>query len=423
MKTQQVEIKKIKKTKRYRIDLGNIEELAASIKEKGQLVPLLLSEDLTLLAGERRLTAMESLKWDKVTAFVLAAEGELEQREIELLENVMRKDMRWDERAMLEARIFQLRSESDPNWSQRDQAGLLDASAGAVNRRLQLAEAIEIIPELADAKTEDEAWKKYKRLEEDAVNAVLLEKAEKTSKGIAKWARDHYILGDSVTQIKKMNPDVCDFAEVDPPYGIDLDKRREGRTKSHSEMTRYIEIPTEEYPKFLHNIATEVYRVLRKNSYCVWWYGMSWHQQVYDTLTRVGFTVNPIPAIWTKGQAGQTAAPETALGSSYEPFFVARKGKPKLMKEGRSNVFQFQPVPHQKKDHSTEKPIELMLEILETFTWPGSTTIVPFLGSGVTLRAGYRIRRKGLGFDLDEMIRTRFLANIQKDVDAGTLVN
>ena len=133
MKTQQVEIKKIKKTKRYRIDLGNIEELAASIKEKGQLVPLLLSEDLTLLAGERRLTAMESLKWDKVTAFVLAAEGELEHREIELLENVMRKDMRWDERAMLEARIFQLRSESDPNWSQRDQAGLLDAMKRKAN--------------------------------------------------------------------------------------------------------------------------------------------------------------------------------------------------------------------------------------------------------------------------------------------------
>ena len=57
-----------------------------------------------------------------------------------------------------------------------------------------------------------------------------------------------------------------------------------------------------------------------------------------------------------------------------------------------------------------------MDELLETFTLPGSVICVPFLGSGVTLRAAYRRKCTGYGWDLDEMTRNRFINQVYRDI-------
>ena len=50
-------IRKIKVRNRYRNSLGDIESLAANIKELGLLHPIVVRPDGRLIAGERRLTA------------------------------------------------------------------------------------------------------------------------------------------------------------------------------------------------------------------------------------------------------------------------------------------------------------------------------------------------------------------------------
>ena len=92
---------------------------------------------------------------------------------------------------------------------------------------------------------------------------------------------------------------------------------------------------------------------------------------------------------------------------------------PKLRKSGRSNLFDFKPIPSQKKIHTTEKPIELLTEIIDTFSWPQARILVPFMGSGVTVRAAYRAGTMGFGWDMDEIIKNRFLAKVQEDIEAG----
>ena len=148
---------------------------------------------------------------------------------------------------------------------------------------------------------------------------------------------------------------------------------------------------------------------------------MTWYPTVLSKLRKAGFKVNDIPCIWTKGGAGQTASPDTTLGSSYEPFFVCRKGSPSLTKAGRSNVFDFKPVPPSKKIHATEKPLDLMVEILDTFTLPGMRILVPFLGSGVTLRAAFVNKHFGRcwGWDLSSNMQTRFLGKVMEDQENG----
>ena len=72
-------------------------------------------------------------------------------------------------------------------------------------------------------------------------------------------------------------------------------------------------------------------------------------------------------------------------------------------------------MPGQQKIHATERPIELMEEIIQTFTFPRQFFIVPFLGSGVTLRAGYKHEVTGVGWDKSEKHKNRFLLQVKED--------
>ena len=187
------------------------------------------------------------------------------------------------------------------------------------------------------------------------------------------------------------------------------------KTDGASTVDSYQEIPLAEYQEFIEDLATETYRVAGQNCWMIMWYGPSNHQMVRDACTKAGWTVGEIPAIWAK-PTGQTMQPSTNLANCYEPFFVCRKGSPVLSKQGRANVFSFTPTAGQKKYHPTERPIALMQEILMTFCHIGAVVIVPFLGSGVTLRACYLEGMLGMGWDLNGEYKDRFMLAVEDDL-------
>ncbi len=53
-------------------------------------------------------------------------------------------------------------------------------------------------------------------------------------------------------------------------------------------------------------------------------------------------------------------------------------------------------------EHPTEKPLNLMKEILQDFTNVGETILDPFMGSGTTLVACAKMQRKGIGIEMNE---------------------
>lgn len=77
---------------RVRKDPGNLESLMASLKRVGQLNPILVTPTYELIAGFRRLTAAQELGWQSVEAEIVQAADEIRRLEIELEENVYRKD-------------------------------------------------------------------------------------------------------------------------------------------------------------------------------------------------------------------------------------------------------------------------------------------------------------------------------------------
>lgn len=416
MKLQEIPISKIIVKDRFREEKGDLDELAATIKAKGIIQPLTVDDKFKLLCGERRLLAAKLAGLTKVPVIVRTVGGKVDALELELIENTARKDMEWPERAKLTKRIFDMKKDHDPKYTQREHAEVMGESLGSVTRRLYLADALETLPDLTEFEREDDAYKDARKLEERFMSDALRAKAPEDVKQAAKWAETHYRVGDAFEGMADLDDGCAGFAEVDPPYGVAL-QRRKGRNKGADNMDDYNEIPDKEYPKFFQTVAEEVYRVLRPDTFAIFWYGPSWHTEVLAILKDAGFSVPDIPAVWTKGSVGQTASPDTTLGSCYEPFWLARKGSPKLHKPGRSNVFSYSPIAPSKKIHPTEKPFELMVEILDTcLVYPGSNMIVPFLGSGVTLRAAYHIGHTGWGYDLSEDHKKAFLNAVYADV-------
>ena len=79
-----------------RTQLGNIEELAASIREKGVLEPILVralaANRYQIISGERRYRAATMAGLDEIPAIELDVDDK-EQVEIALIENIQRKDL------------------------------------------------------------------------------------------------------------------------------------------------------------------------------------------------------------------------------------------------------------------------------------------------------------------------------------------
>ena len=410
-----IPIEMIKIKNRFREDKGDIELMAESLKELGQIQSVVVDAKMNLLAGERRVLGAMHLGWNTIRAEQREGEGALE---VERDENVIRKDFTWVEAAKLEKAIFDLKAKKDPKWSHRKQAELRDVDNSTISRKIKLAEAMELIPEMAELETEDDAFKYYKRLEEEANVQMLKAKVPDEVKQAPKWAEEHYIIADALKGLEGLKDADFDFAEVDPPYGIDFVNRKV-RNKDQTAAESYNEINVNEYPQFMQHVIKHTFRCLKDDSFAVFWFGMQWYTETYSWLTDAGFKVNPLMALWYKGQSGQTAAPDVALASVYEPFFLARKGQPKMLRMGRANVFHYQALAGSRKIHLTEKPQELLRDILDTICLPGSRILIPFLGSGATLRAAYSTGHTGLGFDLSEVHKERFLKKVAEEFGDG----
>ncbi len=431
---KQVKLSDIKVGDRFRKDFDGLEDLIESIRELGVLQPITLSKDLTLLAGERRLRSAIALKLDKIPALLRAVEGEADMREIELVENIHRKDFTWQERTLLVERIDSLYKEKNQDWSGRKTAQILNKSTTDVARSLTLAKMMKAIPELAAQPTAADAGKLLKKFEEQAIVEELRRRQDvKVNTATVGQTTDgdgtvYYSPGEPqvlrLIQADKdyrigsifdyMGGDKIDVIECDPPYGIDLANVKASKDSVDSTVHGYEEVHADDYQAFLKQLSEKLYEVAADNCWLIFWFGPTWHYEVRESLKAAGWHVDDIPAIWQKLH-GQTISPEIYLARCYEPFFLCRKGSPVLVKRGVSNVFDCLPEDSRLKYHPTQRPTILIKKLLETVGLPGQNVFVPFLGSGATLRACYEVGMNGFGYDLDPKYKDKFMLAVEQD--------
>ena len=96
---ESISISDIRVDRRRREDLGDIAALARNIDEHGLLHPIIIAADNGLIAGERRLRACQHLGHTTILARRWPDLTDVERREIELAENLDRKDLTPAERS------------------------------------------------------------------------------------------------------------------------------------------------------------------------------------------------------------------------------------------------------------------------------------------------------------------------------------
>jgi len=146
---------------------------------------------------------------------------------------------------------------------------------------------------------------------------------------------------------------------------------------------------------------------MSSNSWLILWFAPEpWFETMYKLLIETGFNTHRMCGIWNK-KSGQTMQPSKRLGNAYEMFFYASKGTPELAKPGSSNVFEYT-VGGEKKFHPTQRPVEMIKDVITTFAQPNSRVLVPFAGSGATLIAAAQSNMHPIGYDLTDQYKKEY---------------
>ncbi len=412
---------------RAREEMGDLDSFESNMKEAGLISPLAVKDNqngtYTLLAGERRFVILKRNEVDDIPVRIYEQDlTEIEMKVIEKSENFFRKDMEYWEFDKLVLEIQTMQQElhgakapgpGDTGWGTEDTGEMMGGmSKAAVSGAVRRAESREAFPALFDScKTQSDAIKVLKKVDEAMVKHTIAQKLESSkSEGALHEISNGFILEDFFKGVKQIPDKVMHLVEVDPPYGIELAKAKKIEDgESVYTMEDYNEIGHDFYGDFLIRTLKECYRVMTDHSWLIFWFAPEpWFNVVHALLKDTGFETTRMCGIWTK-PSGQSKRPEMHLANSYEMFFYAWKGRPALNKAGRSNNFNYPPVPANQKTHPTERPIELTTEIYDTFAFPGSRILIPFLGSGNGLFSAQALGMSAVGFELGKSYKDSFL--------------
>lgn len=468
-----IEIQKITVGPRMRVDYGDLDDLANSMSRLGQLQPIILDSDGELIAGERRLRAAMMLGWKEINGEYKENLDEIGRKEIELEENLRRKDFTWPEEVLALEKLYNLKVErygsrtSGTDGAQgfgiKDAVDEFERSAGSISESLQLAKALRQFPDLAFEKTKSAAFKQWKRKREHAIRqeqakrrAAEMHKDEPVDEGggslddmilpagvkvapqqapteakpqvepLVKKAgfRGYGLMyrGDAEFVMRHMEDAIIDCVITDPPYALAMFKG-EGQTTSGRRLAEhqgamYDDDPHKVLDKF-DKVVGQCARVLKPNGHAYFFFHHNWYQEILNILIlHFGeHAVESVPIIWIKNTSG-IGDPNQRWVYSYEPFFFVNRGR-SLVKPQGHNYIQTNTVPPGQKTHPTEKPTMLLRQIVQASCVANEVVLDPYAGSGSTLVAAVESGCKFYGIELDDAYYQRICDRLSLTI--GTL--
>ena len=471
MKVQKIQTADIHVGDRYRELINyDVGDLMPSIKQFGLLQPIVVldcskippetcptSKDYILLAGGRRfacfgILAANSEEYQKIPAHIFTLQKlrltleelqnaskeliELKVREIELEENLQRKDLSPVESVRLTKRIHEIKTQiygegtvhkQTKGWQKKDTARELSRSQSKISEDLKLADAIDFDEDVLAAL--EESGKKAalrvikkkgeKQARQEVRKAVEkeLDSMSKTSQGIL----NSFQLTDAFEAIKEIKTGSVDFIDLDPPWAIPLTESigsnaRADRGGSYTIDSEFVDIKEADYAKQMLPMLKECKRTMSTDSWLILWYGIkTMHQVNYDLLKEAGFTVYPAPGLWVKDcGGGWNRTPDYTPTMDYETFFIAKRGSSRMAIPGASLVFPFKRPSTLERFHPTEKPVELMMAIIKSFSGEKARVLTPFAGSGNTIWAAHALGGTCTGFDVSETYYDAFAERLSK---------
>jgi len=421
---------------RFRKDYGDLEELKDSLVEVGQLQSILIDGNNNLIAGGRRFRAMNELGWEHCQVLKLDETVDEEKlRTMELTENIMRTDMSWQEQVMTMLAIYRAQQKKASSKFEQytlKQAGVLfKQSFSRIAYIVRIAEALERGDEeiaacsgvtdacqilagrnermILDFKAAARAAEQQKIAslpsgEMQAKQSTEMELntncsgIEPTTLSLAEVETKYFLLGDSIRVLMPaLAPESIDHILTDIPYGISMKNLDTFKNISETEGEHDVDENVDLMPLFMQ----QAFRVLKRHSYCIFFYDLDHHNYLQSLAKDAGFSVQSWPLIWNKTTPCRNSAPHCNWTKSFEAVMVLRKVQPSLNKPQNSCVLTGGLSPEDKKNfpHPFTKPESILLQLLSAFAVPGQTILDPYAGTGSVVCAIHKYGCKPLGME------------------------
>lgn len=203
------------------------------------------------------------------------------------------------------------------------------------------------------------------------------------------------IHGDCLAILPTLPARSVDYVLTDPPYLVnycDRDGRRIANDKDDGWLL----------PAF-----KETFRVLRKDAFCVSFYNWNRVDRFLRAWRAAGFhAVGHIVFAKSYQSAGKF------LRYRHELAYLLAKGQPVLPDDPLPDVLPWKYSGN--RLHPTQKPVESLTPLIESFCPSGGIVLDPFCGSGSTCVAARQTGRDYVGIELDAKHHATAVARLNR---------
>jgi DNA modification methylase len=387
-----------------------IDKVAASIKEFGFRVPIVVDKDDVIICGHTRLLAAKKLGLREVPVHVAENLTPAQVKAYRLMDNRSHQETDWD-LELLGPELEDLKGlDFDLALTGFDERELEDLLADP-----DLIDQANVVPDVPENPVTQpgDLW-----ICGNGRNQHRILCADATSP-------------DAVSRL--LGARKPSLMITDPPYGIELDSEwrdRAGlnggmpgakRTTLSKEHTKTHSTAPAEPSYMRHRTAghhetsisgdtradwSEAFELVPSLQVAYVWHASKFTSEVLAGLLRIGF-LHHQQIIWDKQR---TVLTRTLYWFQHEPcWFVRKKNAPWYGKPGENSTIWSCPSPkfimnnskEAKFDHPTQKPVDLMRRPILNHTKKGELVYEPFIGSGTTLAAAEITGRVCCGIELD----------------------
>lgn len=415
---------------RKEFDEKSLNELVESIKAYGLLHPIVLREPaedepqdmVTLVSGERRVRAIQDIY---TLGDILYCDGEvvpafhvpytnigelspLDREEAEFDENTKRRNLSWQEEAKAVRRLAAARAAAgktqvlDPviirGVARTAIPAAADLPTGALGghqedtRRQVIVAAHLSDPEVAGAKSVDDAFKLLRRKEEASRRVQLAAEVGRTYTSAV-----HTLLNeDSLAWMAAAPAGQFDVICTDPPYGIGADEFGDSGGKAAG--AHFYEDSYENWKKLMVAFAREGFRLTRAQAHLYAFCDVTRFEEFKAILAAAGWDCFRTPIIWHKPNGPRAPWPDGGPQRKWEMVLYARKGKKPVTKIYPDLVSY---PTDENLGHPAQKPVALFSDLLRRSVSPGDSVLDPFAGTGTILPAAQELKVKATALELD----------------------
>jgi len=349
---------------------AQVAQIASSIAAFGFNNPILVDTNAGIIAGHGRLLAARKLQLAEVPVIVLDHLTETQKRAYILADNQLALNAGWDDELLR----IELASLQDEDFN----VNLIGFEDEELARLLSAQDAAEGLTD------------------EDAVPELLQTPVPEVG--------DLWILGshtllvgdatDYAAVAKLMAGAAADLVFTDPPYNVDY----EGYTEEHLKI-KGDRMSDADFKQFLESAFRSCRTAVKPGASLYVCHSSSWQREFQDSLEAAGFEVR-CQIIWAKNTFAWGFG---RYKFQHEPLFyahVAGEKDPWYGDKSQSTLWQ-ENKPAANRIHPTAKPVELIERALLNSSKAGDIVADFFGGSGSTLIACERRRRKARLMEID----------------------